>query len=53
MTRDDAEEKGTLMDADSGSSRMGIDVTLDPRPLRDHRGPTDDGDRADHHEPQR
>jgi hypothetical protein len=53
MTIDDADEKGTLMAADSGSSRVFICVTLDPRPLMYHIGLTRYGGRAHRHGPQR
>jgi hypothetical protein len=53
MMIDDADEQGTIMGADSGASSVFIGVTLDPRSLRCHIGPTYYSDRADHHEPQR
>jgi hypothetical protein len=40
MTMDDADEKVTLMDAKSGSSRMFILVRRDPPPLVCHIEPT-------------
>ena len=40
MTMDDADEKVTLMDAESGSSSVFILVSRDPRPLRCHIEPT-------------